>query len=104
MVAGIGAERIPGDLRVVVAVIVDKARRDDEPVGIDRTARGAGQLADLDDLPVFHRDVAAEGRATRAVDNAAVLDQQVIGHLGLLEFPLSRTAGEGGTHRAAMGG
>ncbi len=84
VVAGIGAQRIPGDLRVVMAMIVDKARRDDQPRGIDRAPGRPRQFADLDDLAVLDRDVGAEGRPAGAVDNAPVLDQEVIGHRFLL--------------------
>ena len=81
MVAGERAERVPGDLRVVMAMIVDKARRDDLAAGIDGLAGGAGQFADLGDLAVLDRDIAVERRHPRAVDDPAVLDQQVIRHL-----------------------
>src|SRR5262249_42630526 len=80
VVAGEGAERVPGDLRVVMAMVVDKARRDDAARSVDRARRRTGQFADLDDLAVLDRDIAAIGRAAGAVDDAAVLDQQVIGH------------------------
>ena len=45
VMAGVGAQRIPEDLRVVVAVIVDEARRDDPPVGLDHLAGGAARGA-----------------------------------------------------------
>ena len=38
MIAGEGAQRVPGHLRIIVAMIIDKAGRDHEAVGID----GAG--------------------------------------------------------------
>src|SRR5690348_2545451 len=80
MLGGEGAERVPGDLRVVVAMIVDKAGRDGMAGRIDRPGSGAGQFADLGELAVLDRDIAAERRHPRAVDNEAVLDQQVIRH------------------------
>ena len=80
MVAGKGAQRVPGDLRVVMAVIVDEAGGDDPAVGVDRPRGRAAQFADLDDLAVLDPDIAAEGRHPRAVDDAAVLDQQIIRH------------------------
>ena len=41
VVAGIGAERVPGDLRVVVAVVVDKAGSYHAAVSVDRPHGGA---------------------------------------------------------------
>ena len=80
VVAGKRAERIPGDLRIIVAMIVDKARRDDAAVGVDRARRRPGQFPDLDDLAVLDRDIAAIGRSARAIDDTTVLDQQIISH------------------------
>src|SRR5437879_3148971 len=81
MVARERAERVPGDLRVVMAMIVDKAGRNDLTAGIDGLAGRAGELAELGDLAVLDRDVAAKRRHTRAVDDQPILDQQVIRHL-----------------------
>ena len=80
VVAGKRAQRIPGDLSVVVAVIVDKARRHDPAVGVDRPLGWPAQLADLGDLAVLDPDITAEGGSPRAVDDAAILNQQVICH------------------------
>ena len=74
------ARRVPGDLRVIMAMIVDKAGRDDLPAGIDGLLCRTGQFADFDDLAVLHADIAAVGRPARAVDDAAVFYQQIIGH------------------------
>src|SRR5271169_4070060 len=63
-----------------MAVIVDKARGDDAAGGVDRARGRAAQLADLGDLAVFDSDIATERRHPRAVDDPAVLDQQVIRH------------------------
>src|SRR5205807_4296452 len=75
-----GAERVPGDLRVVMAMIVDKAGADRAAVGVDRLRRRAGELADLGDLAVLDPDIGAEARHAGTVDDAAVLDQQIIRH------------------------
>src|SRR5215469_18587305 len=80
MVAGIGAQRVPGDLGVIVAMVVDKPGRHDPASGVDRPPGGTGQFADLGDLPVLDRDIAAEGRHSGAVDDAAVADQEIIRH------------------------
>ena len=63
-----------------MAVIVDKARRDGLPAGIDDLIGRPGQFADLGDLAVLDRDIAHEGRHPRAVDDPPVPDQQVIRH------------------------
>ena len=81
-----GAQRIPRHLRIVVAVVVDETRRHSEAVGIDGARRRTGDLADFDDLAVLHRNVAAECRHPRAIDDAAITDQQVIRHLVVLPF------------------
>ena len=80
MVAGIGAERVPGDLRVVMTMVVDKARGDDAAVGIDRPLGGTAQFADLGDPAVLDADITAERRHPRAVDDPAVLDQEIVRH------------------------
>src|SRR6516162_4820742 len=68
-------------------MIVDKAGCYDAPFGIDGTFRLAAQLAELHDLAVLDGDVALERRHPRAVDDASVLDQQVIRH----RFPFLRS-------------
>ena len=64
-----GAQRVPGDLGVEMAVVVDKAGRHGAALGVDRAPGGAGELAELDDLAVLDPDIAAEGRHPRAVDD-----------------------------------
>ena len=81
VVAGVGAERIPHDLRVVVAVVVDEARRDDPPVGLDRLTRGPAEASELDDLSLCDTDVAVKRGTPGSVDDASILDEQVVGHL-----------------------
>src|SRR4029453_5550063 len=81
VMAGIGAERIPHDLRVVVAVVVDEARRDDPPVRFDGLTRGSAEPSQLDDLSLRDADVAVEGGPAGSVDDASVLDEEVVGHL-----------------------
>ena len=62
--------RIPEELRVVMRVQVDKARRDDQAVGIDHLRRFVRRdPADLGDLAVLDSDVVAETRGQRAVDD-----------------------------------
>ncbi len=75
-----GAQRVPGDLGVVMAMVVDKARGDGAAVGVDRLFGRARQFADFDDLAALDADIAAKRRHARAIDDAAVFDQEVIGH------------------------
>jgi hypothetical protein len=84
-----GAERIPEDLRVVVTVVVDEPRRDDPSIGLDDTSRGSVEAPELHDLSLGHPDVTVKGGPARAVDDAAVLDQQVVGH-GVAPLEVSR--------------
>ena len=80
MVTGKGAQRVPGDLRIIMAVVVDEPRRDDPALGVDRPVGGTAQFADLGDLAVLDPDIAAETRHPRPIDDAAVLDQQIVRH------------------------
>ena len=52
MITGERAQGIPGHLRIVVAMVIDKPRRDHQAVGIDGACRGAAQFAYLDNLAV----------------------------------------------------
>src|SRR5436309_91087 len=67
MPARAAAERVPGDLRVPMGVAVDKARRDDQPVGIDDPLRRRMDAADLDDPAAAEADIGAVARHPRAV-------------------------------------
>ena len=75
------AERVPEHLGVVVAVVVDEPGRDHPSVGLDDPPGGAVQPSQLHDLAVGDADVAVEGGPAGAVDDAAVLDEQVVGHV-----------------------
>src|SRR5436305_13416741 len=86
MPARAAAKAVPGDLGVHMGVAVDKARRDDHPVGVDRLLGGGTDAADLDDMPVLDPDIGAIARAARAVHHDAVPDQQVEGHARSPEF------------------
>src|SRR6185312_4522289 len=80
VVAGERAERVPRDLGVVMAMVVDETGRDGLAADIDGLLGGARQLADLDNLAVLDRHVAVERGHARTVDDAAVLDQHIVGH------------------------
>ena len=63
-----------------MAVIVDEAGGDCTAFGVDRACRGTAQFADLDDLAALYADIAPECRHPRAVDDPAILDQQIVRH------------------------
>jgi hypothetical protein len=67
-----------------MGVVVDKAWRDDAAGGVDRAlGGGAVGLADTDDLAVLNRHIRVESRSAGAVDDAPVLDKQIVRH----DFP-----------------
>src|SRR5215831_10542831 len=68
-------------------MVVDKARRDGAPLGVDRAFGRAAQFAELDDLAILDPDIAVKRRHPRAVDDAPVFDQEVIRH----RFPFLRS-------------
>jgi hypothetical protein len=72
-----------------MAMIVDKAGGDDLAADIDHLVGGAGQLAQLGDLAVLDGDVAVKPGHSRTVDDAPVLDQEIIRH----RFPPVRKRG-----------
>ena len=74
------SQRIPRDLRVHVGVAVDEARRDDQPVGIDRARTRRGDPADLGNHAVLDADIGRETLAARAVDDGAATDDDIVCH------------------------
>jgi hypothetical protein len=62
-------------------VVVDEPRGDDQAVGVDGARGGTAQLPGRHNLAAAHRDVAAEGGESGAVDHATVLDEQIIRHV-----------------------
>jgi hypothetical protein len=81
VVTGEGAEGVPEDLGVVVAVVVDEPGRDDASIRFDDPAGRAVEPSQPHDLAAGHGDVTVERGPTRAVDDATVLDQQVERHV-----------------------
>ena len=73
---------IPEELRVVVGVQVDEARRHDQAAGVDHLVGLVGaDLADLGDHAVLDPDVAAKARQAAAVDDHAAANHAVVpGH------------------------
>ena len=55
VIAGEGAQRVPGHLRIIVAVIIDEAGRDHQAVGINGARGGIAQFADRDNFAVADR-------------------------------------------------
>ena len=78
------ADRIPGELRVEVAVDVDKAWCDQTARRVDAALRTASELAYLGDAPVDDGDVGAARRRAAAVHHRAVLDQDVVAAHGCI--------------------
>ena len=70
--------RVPGDLTVVMGVDVDPAGSDHQSVGIDPTPSRSIDCADFGDDAVGDRDVGRPWFGTRAVDNGAVGDDQIV--------------------------
>ena len=62
-------QRVPGDLAVEVSVDVDKARRDEQAVGVDFFAAEVVDFADGGDDAVVNGDIGLAGRRTGAVDD-----------------------------------
>jgi hypothetical protein len=80
VIAGEGAQRVPGDLRIIVAVIIDEPGGDDKAIGINGTGCGVPEFAERDNFAVADGDVTTEGRDPGAVDDSAVFDQEIIRH------------------------
>jgi hypothetical protein len=69
---------VPADLRVVVRVRIDEARRDDQAIRVEGSLRGpADILPDLEDLSRGDRDIGMPRRRARSVDDGAVPDQKI---------------------------
>src|SRR5262249_26831635 len=86
--AGNGAPWVPSNLRIVVGVQIDEARRHDCAVGIDGAFGEAGRSpAYLRDSALPDPEVRAVARYAGSVDNRSAFDVDVIlGHGSLLGF------------------
>ena len=76
VIAGEGAQRVPGHLRIIVAVIIDEAGGDHQPVGINGAGGGIPEFADRDNFALADPDIAAEGGHAGAIDDAPVLESR----------------------------
>ncbi len=84
-----GAERVPEDLRVHVRVAVDETGCDDQAVGVDDLAGALANLTDRGDPAVADGDVGVIAGQTGAIDQHAVLDDEVVGHRPFLPARVS---------------
>ena len=80
MVAGVGAERVPGDLGIVMRVVVDDSGSDHQAIRIQHLARLSIHFSDLYDTAAADGNVAVKARQSGPVDHFAVLDNHVICH------------------------
>ena len=73
---------IEGELRIVVCMCVDDTRRNDVAIRFDHpSASGvAPQVTDRGNPTALDRHIRAAARETRAVDDDATADHQVVGH------------------------
>ena len=75
----------PDGLAVVVGVQVDEARGDQQPGGVDLALGGiAVHVSHRRDDAVAHSDVADVGLTPQPVDDGAIADEEVVGHLNNL--------------------
>jgi hypothetical protein len=65
---------------VHVRVAVDEARRHHAPLGVDHLARALADAADRGDAAALHGHVRAVTGQAGAVDEQAVLDDEVVRH------------------------
>src|SRR5262249_24821923 len=79
---------VPEELRVVVRVDVDEARRDDRPLRHQRSTRRPVDPPERDDGPVADAEVAPPRRRAGAIDERAAADDEIeVGHVPTLLHP-----------------
>ncbi len=74
--------RVPRGLAVEVRVHVDETGRDEQPGGVDRASRLPGDPTDLHDHAVPYCHVGGTGCVTRAVDDGAGTDHEIMHRRG----------------------
>src|SRR5258707_4585314 len=62
-------QRIPTNLRVVVSMWIDEARRDDQLRGVDLALRAFGHFADLHDAIAIDRHIPTKPRCAGPIDD-----------------------------------
>src|SRR2546428_5950065 len=80
VIARVGAERIPGNLGIVMSMVVDDAGSDHQAIRIQHLARVSIHFSDLDDTTAADGDVAVKAGQAGTVNNLSVLDNQVVWH------------------------
>ena len=71
---------VPTDLRIVVGMRIDKARRHHQPVRVDGAPGALRHLADVGHAAVLNRDIGLVPLLAGAIDHGAVLDHKIVGH------------------------
>ena len=71
---------IPGDLGIVMCVVIDDPRSDDQAIGIQDASRVAVHLSDVRDTTAADGNVAVEAGYAGTVNNLSVSDDQVVWH------------------------
>ena len=85
-----GEQRVPGDLRVVMSMNIDKTRRDHAAVGVDCPRGRSGCRANVDDNPILDSDSTVKEPRASTVTNLSVRNEQVVGHASpLYSYPNS---------------
>ena len=69
---------VPGRLAVIVGVDIDEAGRHQRAGRVDLAPAGPGLAAGLGDAPAIDRDIAGEGIASRAVEDRAAANDQIV--------------------------
>jgi hypothetical protein len=74
VITGEAAHRIPGHLRIIVAMVIDEPRGHHQAVGINGARGRPAQFAGGDNFTVGDSHVPSESGHSRAIDHATVLD------------------------------
>ena len=69
---------VPGRLAVIVGMDIDEAGRHQRAGRVDLAPARPGPAAGLGDAPAIDRDIAGEGLASRAVDDRAAANDQIV--------------------------
>src|SRR5262249_8963050 len=80
VIARVGAEWIPGNLGIVMRVVVDDSGSDHQAIRIQDLARVSTYFADVCDTAAADGDIAMESRQAGTVNNITVLDHQIVCH------------------------
>ena len=70
--------RIPGRLAIIMGVDVDKAGRDDQPLGVNLLAPRSGNGAHGRDAATIDGDIAGEAWIAAAINDGAAADHEIM--------------------------